>query len=93
MNADTFKEQWKQLKGELRSRWSKLTDEDLKQVDGDFDTFIGSIQTRYGLAKDKAQREFERWYEALQMSSAPSDYPVGDVRDKNLTTSSSRFPR
>jgi uncharacterized protein YjbJ (UPF0337 family) len=74
MNAEVFKGQWNQLKGELKSRWSKLTDDDLTQVNGSFDKFIGSIQTRYGYLKDQAEKEFERWYEAWERSSAPSDY-------------------
>ena len=77
MNPDTFKDQWKQLKGELKLRWSQLTEEDLKQVDGDFNKFISSVQLRYGCARERALREFERWYEALRMSSAPSVYRRG----------------
>jgi uncharacterized protein YjbJ (UPF0337 family) len=77
MNPDTFKDQWKLLKGELKWRWSKLTEEDLRQVDGDFSKFISFVQLRYECARDKALREFERWYEALRTSSAPPVYRPG----------------
>ena len=28
MNSDVFKGQWKQLKGDIKMRWNKLTDDD-----------------------------------------------------------------
>ena len=29
MNADVFKGQWKQLRGDIKMRWGRLTDDDL----------------------------------------------------------------
>ena len=77
MKPDTFRDHWKQLRGELKFRWSKLTEKDMKLIDGDFSKFISFVQMRYGCAKDRAQREFERWYEALRTSSAPPVYRPG----------------
>ena len=89
MNADTFKGQWKQLKGELKSRWGKLTDDDLMQIDGNLDKLIGSIETRYGYAKDQAQKEFQRWYEARKVSSASEDDQLRDAWDSDAARSGS----
>ena len=63
MDADTVKGQWKQLKGKVKEKWGKLTDDDLTEVEGRRDYLIGRIQERYGIAKEKATeqvREFER---------------------------------
>ena len=62
MNKDTFAGQWKQIMGEVKSRWGKLTDDDLKRAEGDYDKIVGAIQERYGYARDRAQREFDDWY-------------------------------
>ncbi len=35
MNADVLKGKWHQLKGEVKSQWGKLTDDDLDRVEGD----------------------------------------------------------
>ena len=35
MNKETVKGQWKQLKGQVRKQWGKLTDDDLDQIHGD----------------------------------------------------------
>jgi uncharacterized protein YjbJ (UPF0337 family) len=63
MNADTFAGQWKQLKGEVKTRWGKLTDDDLTQAEGNYDKVVGAIQERYGYARDRAEREMTEWLE------------------------------
>ena len=61
MNADVFKGQWKQLKGDIKMRWNKLTDDDLEAVDGAMEKLEGKLQERYGWAKEQTQREIESW--------------------------------
>lgn len=63
MNQDIIKSQWKQLKGQVKQQWGKLTDDDLTVIEGQRDSLIGRLQERYGLAKDQAAdqvREFEK---------------------------------
>jgi len=57
MNADTLKGQWHQMKGEVKSQWGKLTDNDLDQIAGQSEKLIGKIQERYGYARDRAEQE------------------------------------
>jgi len=59
MNTDTLKGQWHQLKGEIKSQWGKLTDDDLDRASGDAEKLIGRIQERYGYARDQAKREVD----------------------------------
>jgi uncharacterized protein YjbJ (UPF0337 family) len=65
MNWDQIEGKWKQLKGEAKTRWGKLTDDDLDVVAGQRDKLVGRIQERYGIAKDQAQREVEEWNSTL----------------------------
>jgi len=63
MNEDRIKGQWRQLNGKLKSRWGKLTDDDLRVADGNAEYLAGKLQERYGIARDEAAkqvREFER---------------------------------
>lgn len=63
MNEDKVKGQWKQLRGKVKARWGKLTDDDLDVADGNADYLTGRLQERYGIARDEARkqlREFER---------------------------------
>jgi len=48
---------WEQLKGRVRQQWGKLTDDDLKQLEGHGDQLAGKIQQRYGLEKEEAERQ------------------------------------
>jgi uncharacterized protein YjbJ (UPF0337 family) len=65
MNNDIFEGNWKNVKGQIIEQWGKLTDNDLDVVTGRRDQIVGKLQTRYGLAKDEAERqlkEFEKRY-------------------------------
>ena len=61
MNWDRVEGNWKQLKGNVREQWSKLTDDDFEAVAGRKDQLSGKLQERYGMAKDDADREIEAW--------------------------------
>ncbi|HVL02362.1 MAG TPA: CsbD family protein [Dongiaceae bacterium] len=63
MNEDIIKGKWKQLKGEAKKQWGKLTNDDLDVAEGNRDYLIGRIQERTGRARDIVEREvkeFER---------------------------------
>lgn len=61
MNKEQFQGQWNQLKGKIKEKWGKLTDDDLTQINGKRDQLLGKIQQKYGLAKEKAEEEISRW--------------------------------
>ena len=62
MNTDRLQGNWKQLMGEARKQWGKLTDNDWEQVAGNRDKLMGLVQERYGIAKDAAQKQVDDWY-------------------------------
>lgn len=62
MNTDQFKGKWVQFKGEVKKQWGKFTDDDLKQIEGDYDKFVGRIQERYGDKKEEVIRWADDWY-------------------------------
>jgi uncharacterized protein YjbJ (UPF0337 family) len=67
MNADQLKGKWMQFKGELKQQYSKFTDDDLRQIEGDYNKFVGKVQERYG---DK-KTELMKWADAWHQQSAP----------------------
>ena len=62
MNEDVLKGKWKQVKGEVKSQWGKLTDDDLDQAEGDAEKLIGRVQERYGYAREDAKREVDDFF-------------------------------
>ena len=57
MNEDKVKGQWKQLAGKFKEKWGKLTDDDLKQAEGNSEYLAGCLQERYGIARDEARKQ------------------------------------
>ena len=57
---------WKQLSGDVRSKWGNLTDDDLMQSSGEREKLVGKIQERYGIAKDEANRQVDEWSRKLK---------------------------
>lgn len=60
MNSDIAKGKWKQLTGSLKANWGKLTDDDVQEIDGNLEKFQGKMQEKYGMAKDEAEKEFNK---------------------------------
>ena len=44
MNWDIVKGDWKQLSGAIKSKWGKLTDDDLTRAKGDGEYLVGKLQ-------------------------------------------------
>jgi uncharacterized protein YjbJ (UPF0337 family) len=74
MNWDQLAGQWKQVKGNAKEKFGKLTDDDLTQIAGKRDQFIGKIQERYGLAREEAQRRADEWLNAQAMEAHPTGH-------------------
>jgi len=65
MNWDQIEGKWKQLSGQAREKWGKLTDSDWQIVAGKREQLVGRIQERYGVAKDEADRQADEWARTL----------------------------
>ena len=61
MNADQLKEKWMQFKGELTQQYGKFANDNVDQIEGNDDTFIGAVQERDGGEKDAFIKEADRW--------------------------------
>ena len=61
MKEDVLKGKWMEIKGGIKEKWGKLTDDDLTVVEGKKDKLLGLLQKRYGYTKDKAEREYNKF--------------------------------
>ena len=66
MNQDILKGKWKQMRGEVKQFWGKLTDDDLDQVDGASDKLEGRLQERYGYSKAEAKNELDKFMKRME---------------------------
>ena len=65
MNKDTVQGNWTQLKGKIKTKWAKLTDNDIDELKGDMEQLSGKLQKTYGYAKEKAEKEFKEFKASL----------------------------
>ena len=61
MNWDRVEGNWKQFKGNVKTQWGKLTDDDLDVIAGNRERLAGKLQETYGIAKDEAERQLNDW--------------------------------
>ena len=92
MNTDVFEGQWRQMRGELRSWWGRISDSDFEKIAGKKDRLIGMLQEKYGYTREAAQQEMERRFreydERIRTSSATSR--PGKAEEATSTTSAAQ---
>jgi len=60
MNKDVLEGRWKEMRGQVKEWWGKLTGDHLERAGGKADQIIGLLQQKYGYAKEHAEEEFNR---------------------------------
>lgn len=58
---DDLQTKWPGLKGQIRKRWGKITEEDLKTLSGKTNDLIILLRKRYGYGKVQAEIEINNW--------------------------------
>jgi uncharacterized protein YjbJ (UPF0337 family) len=83
MNWDQVEGQWKQMKGSVREKFGKLTDDDLQVIGGKKDQFLGKLQERYGISREQAQKDMDNWLQTQHAThAAGSSYETGTARTR-----------
>jgi len=60
MNRNIFEGKRKQMRGQAKVWWGKLTDDELEKAGGKFDKLIGLLQTKYGYTLQQTRKEIEK---------------------------------
>ena len=56
MNKDILEGNWKQIRGQVKMMWGRLTDDELDQIEGHYDRLVGIVQERYGYTRQEAEK-------------------------------------
>ena len=59
MNNDQLEGKWKQVKGQFKQKYGKVTDDDTTYAEGKFDEMLGRLQEKTGKTKEELQREID----------------------------------
>jgi uncharacterized protein YjbJ (UPF0337 family) len=55
INADKLSGKWNEIRGQVKQKWAKLTDNDLTFANGNIDQLIGTIQRKTGEAREEIE--------------------------------------
>jgi uncharacterized protein YjbJ (UPF0337 family) len=61
MNSDQFEGKWKQIKGDFKKKYGKITNDEYTAAEGNFDKLAGKVQERYGKSKEDLKKEIDSW--------------------------------
>lgn len=65
MNQDVIQGKWAQIKGDAKTFFGKLTDDDMMQVQGNSEKMIGKLQERYGYTREQAEAEWGKFSKSI----------------------------
>jgi uncharacterized protein YjbJ (UPF0337 family) len=79
MNWDRVQGNWKQFKGSVQQKWSKLTDDHVTAIDGKREVLVGKLQEAYGVGRDEAERQINDWHRSLTGVANDDNIDARDV--------------
>lgn len=49
MNKEIFEGKWHELKGKVKEKWGKLTDDEITRIGGDWEQMVGHLEKKIWL--------------------------------------------
>lgn len=56
MNLHSLKGSWEQIKGDLKKKFAKLTDDDLRYVEGEEELLLGKLEKKLGVQRSELEK-------------------------------------
>lgn len=71
---------WNEIKGKVKEKFGKLTDDDIMQIQGKRDQLVGAIQKKYACSKEKAESDLNSFMtnlrDAVKFKSEETEFDV-----------------
>jgi len=61
INQDILEGKWKQVRGQVKQQWGRLTDNQLDRIQGRSEELVGLLQESYGYTQAHAQEEVDNF--------------------------------
>lgn len=61
MNKDLLETQWPQIREILSEKFSNLTEDDIRQINGRYDQLVAKLQQKYGYSREEAEERIRAW--------------------------------
>lgn len=82
MNDDVLGGMWKQIKGDVKAAFGKLTDDDLTEAEGNSEKMVGRLQERYGYTRADAEQAWNNFRGGLNRESGSAERHMDRAGDK-----------
>jgi uncharacterized protein YjbJ (UPF0337 family) len=73
MTTLEIKGDWNIIKGNLKQKWARLTDDDLQFIEGKQDELLGRIQRRTGESREAVEAAIKEYRDALSAETTASN--------------------
>ena len=61
ITREELKGRWNEIRGQIKEKWGQLTDDDLRQAEGNTDQLIGLIQRKTGEGREQISKFFDNF--------------------------------
>ena len=70
VNQQTLQGNWNEIRGRLRERWGQITEDDLREFNGDVDQLVGLIQRKTGESREQVEAQLASISERTSRAAA-----------------------
>jgi hypothetical protein len=81
-NHGVNSKRWTSMRDQIKRSFSQLSEGTLERINEDLESLSESLQKAYGMAKDAADREVERFKMGFGESGSAEKLPTGAKRSK-----------
>jgi uncharacterized protein YjbJ (UPF0337 family) len=79
MNKDILKGKWLEIRGRVKEKWGKLTDNYIGESEGTSEKLLGLLRKKHGYISDKAELEYKDSVELATIVSC-----IHEIRTKKI---------
>ncbi len=74
MQQDIMKGRWKQVQGDVKKLWGRLTNDDIQRIEGSREKLAGILQERYGYTRQAANQKVADFLEDIEVKFEMQHY-------------------
>jgi uncharacterized protein YjbJ (UPF0337 family) len=67
MNEDIMKGKWLEIKGRVKEKWGKVTDNNFYEIEGKGEKLLGILRKQYGYIRNKTKLEYKDGVELAEI--------------------------